>query len=162
MAGYNYSAGMSNNAVAAYAVGCKPLSQISLADLRAAGWTGTKRLAVALAKDGFWTAAEWHHSGGTWYNKVDFFEPEHLVDAWADLEPTQRAELEAKHAKATEKTEPEGRKVRGSYAEWGGTRRRPAIVGKVEFTGRLIGDWIHIDGGGRKKASGNHIVWVYA
>ena len=52
--GYDYEAGMSVNALRAYEDGRKPISKITADDLKFAGWTETKKLAVALAKDGFW------------------------------------------------------------------------------------------------------------
>lgn len=158
MAGYDYTAGMSNNAVAAYAAGVKPISQIGRADLDAAG---LQALPVAfarwLAKEGHWSAAEWHHSGGTWFNRVDFFDPADLAEA------SRQGDIDLAALRAAWKTSKAAVgevRVRGSYAEFGGSRRRPKYLGEVEFTGRLVGDWIHLDGGGRKKASGRNIHWA--
>jgi len=81
MTGYNYASGMSNAALDAYENGNKPLSKITALDLKLAGWHGTKAEAVRLAKSGFWRPSEWHHSGGTWYNRVDFYDPADLVKA---------------------------------------------------------------------------------
>lgn len=156
MAGYNYHAGMSNRAVDAYNLGIKPLSKITVADLRGAGWTETKTKAIALAKSGFWRPREWHHSGGTWYNRVDFYDAADLVNDWQCLNTTEQAEEIAKCQNTT--TEP-GERVHGEYVIWGGSRRRPRKIGVEKFTGIKIGDWITLDSGGRKKASGNHIEW---
>ena len=79
MAGYDFENGMSHNAVDAYRRGVKPLTKITADDLRAAGWTEPKALAIRLAKSEFWAPCEWHHSGGTWFNQVDFFSPDDLV-----------------------------------------------------------------------------------
>jgi hypothetical protein len=157
MTGYNYAAGMSNNALAAYNRGCAPISQIAGADLKAAGWTGTVKLAKHLAKAGVWHTSEWHHSGGTYFNRVDFFDPADLVEAWADMDEDDRS---AAKAAASAKAQPEaGQRVSGTYTIWGGSRRHPRRVGEREFTGVLGGNWIALDGGGRKKASGNSITW---
>jgi hypothetical protein len=157
MTGYNYAQGMSNNAVAAYERGAAPISQITSADLKAAGWTGTVKLARYLAKVGVWRAAEWHHSGGTWFNKVDFYDPADLVDAWADMDAADRdAATDAANAKAVPA---DGQRVSGSYTVWGGSRRHPRRIGEREFTGVLAGNWIAVDGGGRKRADGNSITW---
>ena len=157
MAGYDHQAGMSNNAVAAYAAGVKPITQIGRADLDDAGLDIPVAFAHWLAREGHWSAAEWHHSGGTWYNRVDFYDPEILAadvrDGALDL-GALRALWKAP------KSEAGAARVRGSYSEFGGSRRRPRYMGEVEFTGRLVGDWIHIDGGGKKRASGNHITWA--
>ena len=156
MTGYNYSAGMSNNAVAAYAAGVKPISRIGRADLDDAGVRIPVAFARWLARAGHWLATEWHHSGGTWFNRVDFYDP-------ADLSELIRDGAIDLVALRTEwrggGTSGEVR-VRGIYSEFGGSRRRPRHLGDVSFTGRLRGDWIHLDGGGRKRADGNHITWT--
>lgn len=161
MAGYSYIHGMSNSAIAAYRAGIKPLSQITAGDLKAAGWTETKKLAVGLAKTGFWDRSEWHHTGGTWYNECDFFDPDHLVEQWAEIDEAERADLRDQVAQAgrpAEKTD--GVRVAGRFAIFGGSRRQPRYLGHVDFTGTLIGGWIQIDGGGRKRADGRNIDWA--
>ena len=154
MAGYSYEHGMSNGALDAYENGNKPLSKITAQDLKWAGWKGTKSDAVRLAKSGFWQPCEWHHSGGTWYNRVDFYDPVDLVDAWENAD-----NAECLNALKKEEAAPEEKRVRGEYTIWGGTRRRPRVVGYEAFTGTLKKNWIHLDGGGKKKAGGNHIEW---
>ena len=157
MTGYNHAHGMSNNAVAAYNRGAAPISQITAGDLKAAGWDGTVKLAKHLAKVGVWRTSEWHHSGGTWYNKVDFFDPADLVGAWAEMDEDDR---DAAKAAASAKAVPaEGQRVSGTYTVWGGSRRHPRRVGEREFTGLMVGNWIAVDGGGRKSANGNSITW---
>jgi hypothetical protein len=157
MTGYNYDHGMSNGAVAAYNRGAAPISQITSGDLKAAGWSGTVKLAKHLAKAGTWRTSEWHHSGGTWFNRVDFFDPADLVDAWADMET---AEQDAARDAASAKVQPKaGQRVSGTYTIWGGSRRRPRRVGEREFSGLMAGNWITLDSGGRKRADGNSITW---
>jgi len=157
MTGYNYEHGMSNNAVVAYISGRFPISQITSGDLKAAGWAGTVKLARYLAKAGVWHTSEWHHSGGTWYNRVDFFDPADLVEAWADLDAGEQ--VAAKAAASAKAVPEESQRVSGSYTVWGGSRRHPRRVGEREFTGVLAGNWIALDGGGRKRADGNSITW---
>ena len=156
MAGYSYESGMSNAALDAYESGNKPLSKITVQDLKWAGWQGTKSDAVRLAKSGFWQPCEWHHSGGTWYNRVDFYDPAELVEAWEEASADSRSVALAQDEDAEEK------RVVGEYKLWGGSRKHPTIVGYEKFTGTLRGDWIHLDGGGRKRATGNHIKWAIA
>ena len=160
MAGYNYAQGMSNNAVAAYQNGAAPLSKITITWLRDVGWKNTKSFAVWLAKRGTWSASEWHHSGGTWYNQVDFYDPDVLVEMWEDMTPDEQAELFRLH-KSPLKKQDDIKKVKGTYTIWGGSRKRPQKVGEEEFTGELRGNWIFTNKGERKKASGNHIRWEY-
>ena len=157
MSGYDYDAGMSVNAIDAYECGRKPLSKISLDDLRFAGWKGTKALATSLAKSGFWRTSEWHHSGGTWYNKVDFYNPLELVDFWDSCDDQRKLELQNTNSK---KTAGDGVRVKGSFVLWGGSRRSPRRVGEQDFEGTLKGNWIYLDAGGKKKAAGNHITFA--
>jgi hypothetical protein len=130
---------MSNRACDAYDRGIKPLSQITISEMRQAGWAGTKKQAVALAKAGEWSPIEWHHSSA-WYNKVNFYDAADL----ADLEPVEE--------KSTPKCD--DIRVAGSYASFGGSRRRPQYLGEIEFTGVLREGWIHLDGSNRKKKAG--------
>lgn len=156
MAGYDHDLGMSNNAVDAYCDGRKPISQIDIDDLRDAGWSKTKKLALFLAQWNFWRSFEWHHTGGTWYNEVKFYDPNDLVEKWDELSPTQQQEWQDK-AKQSKTIKAAEVRVSGKYAEWGGSRSRPKIVGYVEFEGVLIGNWITTDKGTRKKANGKWI-----
>jgi len=160
--GYDFDAGMSNNALRAYARGVKPISKISIEDLKTAGWRGTKSLALFLAKkhngaDTLWHPSEWHHSGGDWFNKVDFYDPSILVEEWSELAPAEQIAWGAQHRASKNTPKPTGQRVKGYYTIWGGTRRRPRRVGEQPFAGTLIGDWIHVDAGGRKKASSIHL-----
>tara|TARA_R100001086_G_scaffold200878_1_gene117110 strand:- start:46 stop:531 length:486 start_codon:yes stop_codon:yes gene_type:complete len=155
MAGYDHDLGMSNNAVDAYCDGRKPLSKINLEDLRNAGWTKTRTLALSLAKIGFWQSCEWHHSGGTWFNEVKFFDPNDLVEEWDELTDAEKQvwQNKTKHINRT----PSIQRVIGKYAEWGGSRNHPKIMGYVDFEGTLRGNWITTDDGQRKKADGKWI-----
>ena len=159
MAGYDHDAGMSNNAVAAYCCGIKPISKITAQDLKDSGVQISKSFAVWLAKKNYWPASEWHHSGGTWYNKVNFYDPDFLANLINDGK-IDIASLENEF-KTIVKTEDQGQRVSGSYAIWGGSRKRPRKVGKQKFTGTKKGNWIFLDSGVKKKANGNYINWRY-
>lgn len=167
MAGYNYELGMSNNAVAAYSKDLVPLSKLKIDDLRAVDLKISLAFAKWLAKSGHWPSSEWHHSGGTWYNKVDFYDvgilAQMIENGSIDILRTQAEYDEERINSKIEAAQDQekGKPVKGHFAEWGGSRRSPRIIGHIEFTGRLINGWIHIDGVGKKKASGNHIHWEY-
>ena len=160
--GYDHDAGMSVNALDAYSRGTKPLSRITVLDLKEAGWRHTKAFAKFLASEGFWHCSEWHHSGGEWFNKVNFYSPTDLVSKWSELGDAGKENWKIRHAESrAAPSGNEGRRVEGSYTLWGGSRRRPRRIGKEAFVGTLKGNWIHVSGGGRKKASGAHITWRF-
>ena len=161
MAGYNYAAGMSNNAVKAYAHGVMPLSQFKRADYDEVGLKQPVSFYKWLAENRIWQPAERHHSGGGFYNKVDFYDLEELIESIDGEEDELIARWRSSIADKKRNTQV-GRRVTGSYPIFGGSRRRPRVVGKVDFTGELLGDWIHMDNGKRKRADGNHISWEYA
>lgn len=158
MAGYNYGLGMSNNAVEAYDAGRKPLSRLTLTDLRVAGWKETKKLAIALADSGLWRSAEWHHSGGSFYNEIEFFDPDDLVDFWDSCDDRRKSELQDTTIKSKWEI-CSGVRVRGTFTLWGGSRRSPRRIGAESFEGVLRGGWVHLDAGGKKSATGNHITF---
>jgi len=157
MSGYD-GFSMSNNARDAYDQGKRPLSQFKAADLKAAGWPGTLAFAQWLGREGHWQPCEWHHSSKE-FNATDFFDPIELVEWWDGLDDAERSELlqrfisTIRPRKAAEEV-----RVEGTYIAWSGSRRHPKAT-EVEFTGTLRGDWITLDGGGRKKASGRHITY---
>ena len=160
MSGYNHNEGMSNRAVSAYENGRKPLSQFKKADLTAYGH-GLQDLKIGfvkwLAKNNIWQTTEWHHSGGSWYNAVDFYDLEDLVAIIQEkglenlIEKFEASKNDAKAQKVEEI------RVEGKFAIWGGSRRHPKHLGYENFTGVLVGNWILLDGGSRKKANGNHL-----
>ena len=128
MAGYDYAAGMSNSAVDAYVAGRKPLSRLTLTALRVAGWKETKKLAIALADSGQWRSAEWHHSGGSFYNEIDFFDPDDLVDFWESCDDRRKSELQdtARTGAAGSKWEIcSGVRVKGSLTVMLAARKKP-------------------------------------
>ena len=149
MTGYNHFMGMSNAALDAYDAGLKPLSKLSASDLKDVGWKGTLKQAKAVAKAGVWSPAEWHHSGGTWYNKVDFYNVIYLVEN--EIEPLPE----------TEKLVEEERRVAGYFDTWIWRRGRKRKDAPTSFTGIKKGNWIELDGGGKKKADGNYIRYQY-
>jgi len=151
MAGYDgYS--MSSNARDAYADGKLPLSKFKAADLKAAGWTDTLAFARWLARKKHWRPSEWHHTSKE-FNATDFYDVADLIAWWIDLDAAEQDALRQEFR--TPDAAPEER-VTGTYIEWTGTRRHPKPI-THEFAGTLRGDWIYVDGGPRKLASGRHI-----
>ena len=159
MAGYHgYS--MSNNAVDAYADGRMPLSRITLAVLREAGWTETLALAKWLARTESWECSEWHHTSKE-FHTTDFYDPAELVEWWQGLDDDDRTaltELYVLYRPAKQQLSEE--RVHGTYTEFSGSRNHPKLT-KHDFTGTKKGGWIYLDGGGKKKATGRYIAWRY-
>ena len=155
MVGYNHKKGMSNNAVTAQQDGRMPLSKITISMLRKAGWEETKKIANALAKNGTWEPCEWHHCSG-WYNEVSFYDPYDLVDIWDRMSDQEKERI---RNPPKQNPDSDACTVKGKYPIWGGTKKRPQIEDWKYFKGSLKGDWITIDGGKRKKASGKYIEW---
>ena len=166
MAGYNHSEGMSNNAVRAYNQGMFTLSKLTKSMLDDAGLGNiTVAFAKWLAAEKIWEPTEYHHTGGTWYNKSDFYDlselEELIITDFEHIEPkTNLAELQARYTNSKAKSiDKDGVRVEGEFTEWGGSRSHPQVIGHTQFTGTLRGKYIHLDKGGKKLAEGNHIKW---
>ena len=152
MSGYDFDLGMSNRAVAAYQAGLRPLSKFEASDFQEIGIS--KAFATWLAKNGYWRWSEWHHSSN-FFNKTYFYDLE-------DLENLVEEKCDELHKRYRVRQKPlakEGFPVTGSYTIWGGSMNRRKKIGTKEFTGIKKGDWIHVDGGGKKKASSQHLQW---
>lgn len=149
---------MSQNAEIAYRDGRKPLSKITAADLKSAGWGEGKGFALFLAREKVWTTTEWHHSGG-YAAKVDFYDPADLIDQWDDLTDARQRELrDAFEASKAKISAPKPVRVRGLYTEWHGQGRRRRSY-DTRYTGTKIGDWIIMDHGDKKKKATGKYIW---
>jgi len=124
MAGYQ-DFSKSNNAVEAEAQGLKPLSLMTLDDLRQAGWAESKAFAIWLAKEDFWAASEWHHTSKM-YNRTDYYDPTHLVESWEEAEEHERKQWIASFAKAKKPlTAKVYENCNVQWLEWSGSRNHP-------------------------------------
>lgn len=158
MAGYNYRQGMSNNAVSAYNAGKTALSNVTrdvldAHDIAIPVWFAKTLLRTEIG------ACEWHHCGGKgFYNEVDFYDIEALKAFLSAASEAHLAELKAhwqqyRGHRNSVHHEPE-EAVYGYWEEWGGSRNYKRIVGHIAFVGTLRADWITLQDGKRKKASG--------
>ena len=162
MAGYDYWAGMSNNAVYAYEEGRKPLSKFTKSDLTSKNIDLSLSFVKYLAKEKIWTTYEWHHSSYA-FNKIKFYDLEVLKETLADLSKEELAQHQVnfKNSKKSKLAENiEEKKVKGRYET---TVKR---FGRYEsyttnFTGKKRGNWIFLDSGGKKKANGRHIHYSF-
>jgi hypothetical protein len=129
MAGYNHSAGMSNNAVEAYDAGLRPASR-----------TLSGVSATLIAR--FCEAAEWHHSSG-WYNTVDFYDCHQAAVTFGKAEPCDDPDCDcAPNASAiaalaeskTKRAEPATLLTNQTveWIDWSGTRNHPKATERKE------------------------------
>ena len=84
MAGYDWSAGKSNNAVAAESEGLRVRSKITRDWLQAAGITESVRFVKWLIAANIVTADEWHHSSKM-FNRVNYFDAQGISEQLQDL-----------------------------------------------------------------------------
>lgn len=163
MAGYaGFS--MSNNAVAAYNYGEKPLSKWTKTELVEAieacivendhtlSITLVKKAPVTLLKSMFLDQSSWHHTS-IHFNRTDFYS----LNEDAVLEATDEKILEsiAEH-KAAKKEEaaPEVEKCECEFLEWSGSRKHPKATVCVE-TGEIKGSWFYRKDGSKKSINAN-------
>lgn len=113
MAGYDYAAGMSNNAVTAYSNGLRPASKIS-------------GIPASLIKQ-FCHAEEWHHSSNR-FNKVNFYDPDIVKSIFGLSDDDTYFDQQAADALTDSKKKTDITVYPDcdiDWIEWGGTRKRP-------------------------------------
>lgn len=163
MAGYN-GFSMSNNAVAAYEDGEKPLSKWTKADIfeiiededreinLKCSISKLRKLPVKILKDVCLTYSSWHHTSSH-YNKTDFYSLD--VKAVENLTDERIDELIAE-CKADKDTEdnPSEEKWECAFLEWSGSRKHPVATEVIE-EGIVKGDWFYRKDGSKKKTTAN-------
>lgn len=163
MAGYN-GFSMSNNAVAAYESGEKPLSKWTKTNiLEEIGKTireeeltlnfsmeKLKKLNVKVLKQICLYRSSWHHTSNH-YNKTDFYSID--IDSLIELtdEKINRIIENCKEDKSEEPTE---ERWQCAFLEWSGTRNHPKATEVIE-EGIVKGDWFYRADGSKKKTAAN-------
>ena len=79
MAGYNWRAGKSNNAVAAEAEGLVVKSKLTAAWLKARGIEETVGFIKFLIQAGKICPTEWHHTS-KFFNRTDYYSAEEIIE----------------------------------------------------------------------------------
>lgn len=161
MAGYN-GFSMSNNAVAAYEDGEKPLSKWTKADIFEAineqevelkcSIEKLKKLPVKVLKAICLIYSSWHHTSNH-YNRTDFYSLdvnciENLTDDKID-----RLFADYKEEKKTE-DKPSEEKWECAFLEWSGSRKHPVATEVIE-EGIIKGNWFYRKDGFKKKTTAN-------
>ena len=166
MAGYNRWS-MSNNAVAAYENGEKPLSKWTKTDIFDAiketeielkcSTAKLQRLPVKVLKDSCLRRSSWHHTSNH-YNRTDFYSldvsgVENLTD-----EKIDKLLADCKVEKKTEE-KPQEEKWRCAFLEWSGTRKHPVAEEMIE-NGIVKGGWFYRKNGTKKKTTANGFEFI--
>lgn len=161
MAGYN-GFSMSNNAVAAYEDGEKPLSKWTKTDIFDAineqevelkcSIEKLKKIPVKLLKEVCLTYSSWHHTSNH-YNKTDFYSLD--VDRIENLTDDKIEEL-LSYYKADKKVESKlsEEKWKCAFLEWCGSRKHPVATEVIE-EGIIKGNWFYRKDGSKKKTTAN-------
>lgn len=161
MAGYN-GFSMSNNAVAAYEDGEKPLSKWTKTDIFDAineqevelkcSIEKLKKLPAKVLKEICLIYSSWHHTSNH-YNKTDFYSLD--IDRIENLTDDKIEELLSDY-KADKKVEskPSEEKWKCAFLEWSGSRKHPKATGVIE-EGTVKGNWFYRKDGSKKKTTAN-------
>ena len=163
MAGYN-GFSMSNNAVAAYENGEKPLSKWTKTDILEGiekaiieeelilncSLKSLKKLPAKVLKDICLKYSSWHHTSNH-YNKTEFYsldydEIEELTD--------EKIENILSEYKSEKPVEPAEERWQCAFLEWSGTRKHPKATEIIE-EGVVKGDWFYRADGSKKKTTAN-------
>lgn len=161
MAGYN-GWSMSNNAVAAYEDGEKPLSKWTKTDIfdeienqevkLKCSMEKLQKLPAKALKEVCLTYSSWHHTSNH-YNRTDFYSLD--IDYIENL-TDEKIEGLIRDYKADKKTEdkPLDEKWRCAFLEWSGTRKHPKATEVIE-EGIIKGNWFYRKDGSKKKTTAN-------
>ena len=168
MTGY-YGFSMSNNAVAAYDCGEKPLSKWRKIDIIEAleeaiideeltlncNLGKLKKLPLKILRELCLYYSSWHHTSSH-YNMTDFYSFD--VDAVAELTNERIDEMIAKYKSEnpTKKTE---EKWKCAFLVWSGTRKHPKATEIIE-EGIVKGDWFIRADGSKKKTTANGFKFI--
>ena len=161
MSGYKgYS--MSNNAVAAYEEGKKPLSKWSKSEILNSLCVSDeekkklKKYCLTTLRQYFLKFSEWHHTSNH-FNCTDFYEviePNPIdYDALDQSDIANRAYIKEQKIKATE-----AKKLKKAFCRWinwEGTKRHPKAVKKEGYC-VLSGSFAYTQEKTKKKISGNY------
>lgn len=163
MAGYN-GFSMSNNAVAAYESGEKPLSKWRKVDIIEAiedaireeelnlicSMGKLKKTPVKILKNLCLYQSSWHHTSNH-YNKTDFYSLD--VSSIAEL-TDEKIDRIIENNKKEKSEKPTEERWKCAFLEWSGTRKHPKATEIIE-EGIVKGDWFIRADGSKKKTTAN-------
>lgn len=166
MAGYN-GFSMSNNAVAAYEDGEKPLSKWTKADIfdtikcteveLKCSIEKLRKLPVKVLKEVCLRYSSWHHTSNH-YNKTEFYSLDiNRIENLTD-EKIDRLLIDYKTDKKAE-SKPSEERWRCAFLEWSGTRKHPVAKEIIE-EGIVKGNWFYRKDGSKKKTTANGFEFI--
>lgn len=161
MAGYN-GFSMSNNAVAAYEDGEKPLSKWTKADIfDTIKDTGIelkcsieklRRLPIKVLKEVCLKYSSWHHTSNH-YNKTEFYSLD--INRMENLTNDKIEELLLDYKKEKRmESKPSEERWKCAFLEWSGSRKHPVAIEVIE-EGIIKGNWFYRKDGSKKKTTAN-------
>lgn len=168
MSGY-YNFSMSQNAVAAYDNGEKPLSKWRKSDIISAINLAIKehqlslnccinklnKLPVKVLKEICLYKSSWHHTSSH-YNKTDFYS----LDVYAIEELTdERIDELIQASKDANKESQTEEKWKCAFLEWSGSRKHPKATEVIEI-GIIKGNWFYRADGSKKKTTANGFRYI--
>ncbi len=161
MAGYN-GWSMSNNAVAAYEDGEKPLSKWTKANIfdtikdteieLKCSIEKLRRLPIKVLKEVCLRYSSWHHTSNH-YNKTEFYSLDiNRIENLTD-DKIEELLLDYKKEKRME-SKPLEERWECAFLEWSGTRKHPVATEVIE-EGIIKGNWFYRKDGSKKKTTAN-------
>lgn len=161
MAGYN-GWSMSNNAVAAYEDGEKPLSKWTKANIfdtikdteieLKCSIEKLRRLPIKVLKEVCLRYSLWHHTSNH-YNKTEFYSLDiNRIENLTD-DKIEELLLDYKKEKRME-SKPSEERWECAFLEWSGTRKHPVVTEVIE-EGIIKGNWFYRKDGSKKKTTAN-------
>ncbi len=156
MSGY-YGYSMSNNAVAAYLDGEKPLSKWTKKEIISRvedeceinfPIEKLKKLSLAELKKLCLKKSSWHHTSSR-YNCTDFYD----IDV-SGIESLTESDLDVLECKKPEIREEKAEKWLCEFLEWSGTRAHPKAT-RVREIGVIRGNWFYRENGTKKSVNAN-------
>lgn len=166
MAGYS-GWSMSNNAVAAYEDGEKPLSKWTKTDVfdtmseqeieLKCSMENLRKLPAKILKEVCLTRSSWHHTSSH-YNKTDFYS---LDINYIEELTNEKIETLLTEYKANKRTEdkPSEEKWKCAFLEWSGSRKHPVATEVIE-EGIVKGNWFYRKNGTKKKTTANGFKFI--
>lgn len=153
---------MSNNAIAAYEDGEKPISKWTKAAIIEAienqdielhcSFELLKKVPAKLLKDICLRCSSWHHTSNH-YNRTDFYSLDvNFIESLTDDKINDL--IAGFNSDKSKEKEPEDEVWQCAFLEWSGSRKHPKAT-EITEEGIVKGDWFYRKDGSKKKTTAN-------